>query len=209
MKKVFAVLAMLTVAGIAQANYWNVNWKIYEAYAPTDTDGDYSPAVLDDYNVTWTLLYGSSVAVDPATGKLVDGSYTFTADMDSVRDGGLHWDYGSTHATYDETLYTTTGTTYTGNTGETDVQKVYQHIFIENKTNPKDAWYWLSDGTDVQPSSVTTGQVWDLGKSVALGPASVADANTAWVPVGVPEPATMSLLGLGALAMVLRRKIRK
>jgi hypothetical protein len=25
----------------------------------------------------------------------------------------------------------------------------------------------------------------------------------------IPEPATMSLLGLGALAMVLRRKIRK
>ncbi|HQG75214.1 MAG TPA: PEP-CTERM sorting domain-containing protein, partial [Kiritimatiellia bacterium] len=57
-----------------------------------------------------------------------------------------------------------------------------------------------------------------------------SSANTAWVrldsrpsttpqvalsingtmdPVSVPEPATMGLLGLGALAMVLRRKMSK
>ena len=28
-------------------------------------------------------------------------------------------------------------------------------------------------------------------------------------PSEIPEPATLSLLGLGALAMVLRRKLRK
>ena len=38
---------------------------------------------------------------------------------------------------------------------------------------------------------------------------TVAFDGQTWQAIPVPEPATMSLLGLGALAMVLRRKIRK
>ena len=45
--------------------------------------------------------------------------------------------------------------------------------------------------------------VWDSNNSANY----IASFETASAPI--PEPATMSLLGLGALAMVLRRKIRK
>lgn len=45
--------------------------------------------------------------------------------------------------------------------------------------------------------------VWDSNNNANY----VASFTTAAAPI--PEPATMSLLGLGALAMVLRRKIRK
>ncbi len=48
-----------------------------------------------------------------------------------------------------------------------------------------------------------TTTVWDSNSSANY----VASFETAAAPI--PEPATMSLLGLGALAMVLRRKIRK
>ncbi|MDD2239341.1 MAG: PEP-CTERM sorting domain-containing protein [Kiritimatiellae bacterium] len=63
---------------------------------------------------------------------------------------------------------------------------------VDAGTHTVAVWFHANDGgtTDVYDNNASANYV--------------ADFETA-----IPEPATMSLLGLGALAMVLRRKIRK
>lgn len=69
----------------------------------------------------------------------------------------------------------------------------------------------VADDTVVDISSWAVGESHQL--SIYFGPVDnqydSGNNFTATVTKTIPEPATMSLLGLGALAMVLRRKLRK
>ena len=65
--------------------------------------------------------------------------------------------------------------------------QTYYIQFWANNTGTTDGDHWLNNGGDPENYQ--------------------AEFTAAAAPI--PEPATMSLLGLGALAMVLRRKIRK
>jgi hypothetical protein len=59
-------------------------------------------------------------------------------------------------------------------------------------------------------SSVTLNWIYDRGTGTGSAQGLALDNVSIGVTTApIPEPATMSLLGLGALAMVLRRKIRK
>ena len=218
MKKVFMTLAIGAIAASVNAAYWNVDWCIYDAYSPY-ASGSYpaaaTPALQDDFNITWSLVYCAeqdAVQVDPLTGQLVAGTYTLIDQMTAAAgdpDGTLTWTDpvpGGATVSFDKTLYTEDNTRYLGNAPDSGTYNVYQHILIENAN---DIFYWINGKDGVKPTTDLSAPVEDLGAGMEVGPKAVTDANTYWQPVGVPEPATLSLLGLGALAMVIRRKVRK
>ena len=82
------------------------------------------------------------------------------------------------------------GTAWSGS----GVSTANQSIALNSGITTGDTDGWTDPSTRFTTSSTTP--------STDIGGMGVA-------PVAIPEPATMSLLGLGALAMVLRRKIRK
>lgn len=211
MKKLMGIFVLIAMASIAHGYVWNINWTIFDALSPEDIDGDNNPALVGDYSVTWSLVYGDAVAVG-ADGKLVDGSYTLLGQMNSASANGLTWtDSTGRSGAYDNTLFCTSGGVFYGEANDTDSYTVYQHIFISGTSGD---YYWLSAGKDVNPEP-TEGRTTpmpnpvDWTKDVEIGPEGGTGAYQTDNWTKVPEPATMSLLGLGALAMVLRRKLRK
>ena len=212
MKKFIAVLAGIVVASVAYANVWNIKWGIMDALSPEDMDGDESPLLMADYSVTWSLVYGDNVSV-AADGTLVGASLIDSMEA-AAGATSMGWTDGPRSGTYTQKL---SGMgTYYGSTGLSTPQSVYQYIFISGTSGD---YYWLSDVLSVTPG--------DPDGDTPLGPPKGWDPELEIGPVGgtseyqtdswtkvssqptIPEPATMSLLGLGALAMVLRRKLRK
>lgn len=192
MKKFLTVLALIAMAGVAQANYWNVNWSITAAFSPDDMTGAMDPVLLADYSVTWSLI-------NKTAGDEVIASMYAAAGSDSISITD-----GNSVLAYDALLMPMGDTVYMGSTSLSTAQEIYQKIEL---TGTK--YYWQSETVSVTPVADGTSAAVDLpGVDAIIGPkgSTSADVNAYW---SVPEPTTMSLLGLGALAMVLRRKVRK
>ena len=226
MKKTIAMLLMAgAVTSAAYAtNYWNLNWGILDAFSPKDADGDFSPALLEDYSVTWKLVYGDDVMLN--TYNQLSGG-TVIAEMSAAAGSTyIGWtetielDEGGTitrEGRYGADLYLVDGYTksYLGVTTEDKEKMIYQYIEIWGPAaadGETGGYSWLSEGVSYAPVTDTRIPARDLGGIQAeLGHSSNTSGyvTDAFKPITIPEPATMSLLGLGALAMVLRRKIRK
>ena len=202
MKKAFVALMVVAMALVAQANVWNVNWSIFGALAPEDTAGDMSISLFENYGITWELINASAGDSVIASTSLVNGSLSWD---DTANKGAL--------ATFDDFMITTSDSTkYFGSTDLDTAQSIYQKItLVSNSTG--DAYVWESEKFSVTPVEEATGATMDIGSDVLIAAegVSIAGATMAtWTKTTtIPEPATMSLLGLGALAMVLRRRIRR
>lgn len=202
MKKALVALMIIATALVAQANVWNLSWQIAAALAPEDTAGDMSISLFENYGITWELINATAGDSVIASTSLVNGSMTW----DDKANGG-------NSASYDDFLFPSgEGTRYMGSTDLSSAQSVYQKItLISNSTGEE--FVWASDPVSVTPVVSTMDTAVDLGKNVVIAAEGVSfDGATmaTWTKTTtIPEPATMSLLGLGALAMVLRRRIRR
>lgn len=210
MKKTVLALALaLAVTAYAEDREIDYIAWAFDHTATDLTDDSGQTGILQNYDVLWQLIYtpnASSLVPDLAnenylaTGETLIGSRFLTG---SSHDG---WDInllpeGNNLVSFslDKTL-----TSY----------NVYQRIYeLDRGTSApvEGTYYYDSETVDLarEPEwdtdmSFTVYAMGNIEQTMGVQPTLQVQGSSS-----VPEPATMSLLGLGALAMVLRRKLRK
>ena len=198
MKKLMVFAAAAMMAGSAMADtgwmdsyayFWNGTADTYYDLNGATVNPDLQGANLGTFELTSTFFLNSQINAWANNGD------TFTT-------GSIWWRLGTSGA------YTEQQDTSWESQGGND-------------------WRAITPGVDLIAAAGAAGSYtlqvylerdhsWDGGSAtIALDQAGANASTTPWEatftinPAAVPEPATMSLLGLGALAMVIRRKIRK
>lgn len=208
---VFALVVAATVASAGVAINWNVLYGAYTHDAPNVTDYPSANNLLGTYSAIWQLIYaGADDTIDPIPSHEVpvaggiNGDYVYGDDIvwgqreinvgGGAAGDGTSWNDWmlnvSGNPNYEDAAWVTDGFVY---------QRVFETQVFGTITVGD---YYYETGL----LELNTG--WSSG---APYQSFMLDTPTAGFQAGtpiytIPEPATMSLLGLGALAMVLRRR---
>ena len=203
---IFALAVATTVATAGVGILWTTQWGVYD-HTETDLVGG-SAALLDSYSAIWQLIYaGADNAINdisttvPTTGG-PNGDYVIGDDVvwaqRTIAQGGgtapedsTGWDNWmfnqSGFVTYEDLTWSTAGF-------------VYQRVF--EGTPADQTWYYESGLVALNTGYIGGGQP---PQDFFLDNVSSGVQPTIQIDA-VPEPATMSLLGLGALVMAIRRR---
>lgn len=215
MKKFLMALFVLAVAtSVATAGVgitWSVSWGAYDHEAPNVTDDPSAYQWLNNYSAIWQLIYAgaddmidpipdpttSAPAVDPMTGYIqVYGDDVVWAERNIALGGGAAGDGTS----WDTWMLQTAGVAMYEDLSWNTAGFVYQRLY---EGTPADQSYYYETGLlalDTTHSSGGTGQDFYVDPSGSGGFQPDQQVHV------VPEPATMGLLGLGALVMAIRRR---
>ena len=209
MKKILMALAVLAVAASVATAGVGIQWgTLYGAYdhtvTPPLTGG--SGALLDSYSCLWQLIYaGADNVANPldsmnlTTGgpgiqdDYVTGDDVVWAQRTIPQGGGAAGD----GTTWDNWLALQSGSIVYENLSWSTAGFVYQRVFEGTPT--LGSWYYQTPLQALNTAYVGGGQPPDT---------FYVDTDSAGFQPNrqIPEPATMGLLGLGALAMAIRRR---
>ncbi len=205
MKKLLLALMVLAFAATASMAatgvqiLWTTQWGAYTHDAPNVVDDPSDYFLLDSYSMTWQLIYSVDNAADPIDlGNSANGwvsnddevwaTRTFVMGDGSASDGtewntALYYDSGDRN--YYDAAWTTAGYVY---------QRVYEGA------PQAGSWYF-----ETTPEALVINP--PTQQTLALdAPTSGFQPDQQITAAPIPEPATMGLLGLGALVMAIRRR---
>lgn len=224
MKKLtLAAVVLLAIAGLAMAEQFVIDMTgVTGGLEPTLTvssGGDYVSLPANAVTISGTIQNSAAGRVAINNWKWEDSTLSFDVtiadnyELTALSIGGIvrangtsapanyAWSIGSAQTGF----ITVTGTGADGQasynesitglnlTGRQTISLAAVGVATLNNSDRSSAGSWYAAGSANVYNTTFTGTV----------------QQSSTPPTDVPEPATLSLLGLGALAMVLRRKLRK
>ena len=222
MKKFLTTLTILAaMAAVATAGVgiqWEAGWGGYTHTAPNMTDDPSAFAILDHYSVIWQLIYAGADNINnpipnapgdplPTLGgagiadNYVQGDDVVWAERTIALGGGTAPEDGTTWDNF-MVRVGTSGDSSFQNLAWSTAGFVYQRVFEGVPT--WGSYYY--DSPLFAFDETWTDSLAPQGFNPEVDPGAGGFQGNQTMPPAVPEPATMGLLGLGALVMAIRRR---